>query len=131
MLCLVCCHPRQARQAAPPCLPCLFTLRPACLAAAPLLSPPCKLPNISTSACVAAPCLPPPALQVGIRQGFLGGLVVGVTNCVAFFAYALALWYGSTRVEAGAYTGGSRQQGRSREGAGQGRAGAQLPHLAG
>jgi hypothetical protein len=42
---------------------------------------------------------------VGIRQGFLGGLVVGITNGVAFFAYALALWYGSTRVEAGDYTG--------------------------
>jgi ABC-type multidrug transport system fused ATPase/permease subunit len=47
-----------------------------------------------------------PPLQVGIRQGFLGGLVVGITNGVAFFAYALALWYGSTRVEAGDYTGG-------------------------
>lgn len=45
-------------------------------------------------------------LQVGIRQGFLGGLVVGITNGVAFFAYALALWYGSTRVVAGAYNGG-------------------------
>ncbi|KAL4457545.1 hypothetical protein ABPG75_012410 [Micractinium tetrahymenae] len=43
---------------------------------------------------------------VGIRQGFLGGLVVGVTNCVFFFAYALALWYGSTRVKSGAYNGG-------------------------
>ncbi|EFN58606.1 hypothetical protein CHLNCDRAFT_34209 [Chlorella variabilis] len=47
-----------------------------------------------------------PPLKVGIRQGFLGGLVVGITNGVAFFAYALALWYGSTRVVAGAYNGG-------------------------
>lgn len=45
-------------------------------------------------------------LQVGIRQGFLGGLVVGITNCAAFCAYALALWYGSTRIVAGSYTGG-------------------------
>lgn len=44
-------------------------------------------------------------LQTGIRQGFLGGLVVGITNGVAFFAYSLALWYGGTRVEAGAYNG--------------------------
>lgn len=43
---------------------------------------------------------------MGIRQGFLGGLVVGVTNCAAFCAYALALWYGSTRIAAGTYTGG-------------------------
>ena len=42
---------------------------------------------------------------MGIKQGFLGGVVVGVTNAVAFFAYALALWYGSTRVAAGAYSG--------------------------
>lgn len=53
--------------------------------------------------------LPPPhplvCAQVGIKQGFLGGLVVGITNGVAFFAYALALWYGSTRVDAGDYTG--------------------------
>jgi len=31
--------------------------------------------------------------------------VVGITNGAAFCAYALALWYGSTRVKAGAYTG--------------------------
>ena len=42
---------------------------------------------------------------MGIRQGVMGGLTAGVTNCVAFFAYALALWYGSTRVKAGAYSG--------------------------
>ena len=45
------------------------------------------------------------ALQVGVRQGFLGGVTVGVTNMTAFFAYALALWYGANRVAAGAYTG--------------------------
>ena len=78
-----------------------------------------------TVLCVAAPCLPL-CLQVGIRQGFLGGLVVGITNCVAFFAYALTLWYGSTRVEAGAYTGGKHAAGQ-----GQGGGRAQLTHLAG
>lgn len=50
-------------------------------------------------------CHCPYLLQVGIRQGFLGGLVVGITNCAAFCAYALALWYGSTRIVAGSYTG--------------------------
>ena len=31
--------------------------------------------------------------------------MVGITQCAAFCAYALALWYGSTRIVAGAYTG--------------------------
>eukprot|EP00887_Chlorella_sp_A99_P002677 scaffold6.g2677.t1 len=44
--------------------------------------------------------------KVGIRQGFLGGLIVGSTNCVAYCGYALALWYGSTRIIAGTYNGG-------------------------
>lgn len=45
-------------------------------------------------------------MRVGIRQGMLSGLTVGATNCVAFCAYALAMWYGGTRVADGAYTGG-------------------------
>ena len=55
--------------------------------------------------CWASCVTPPLGVQVGIRQGFLGGLVVGITNCAAFSAYALALWYGSTRIVAGDYTG--------------------------
>ncbi len=47
------------------------------------------------------------ALQVGIRQGFLGGLTLGMTNCIAFCAYALAMWYGGKRIADGAYTGGA------------------------
>lgn len=47
----------------------------------------------------------PRSPQVGIHQGFLGGLVVGITNGAAFCAYALALWFGSTRILAGTYTG--------------------------
>lgn len=49
-----------------------------------------------------------PILQVGISQGFLGGLTMGVTNLVAFCAYALAMWYGGKRVADGAYNGGWR-----------------------
>ena len=45
-------------------------------------------------------------VTVGIRQGAYAGFIVGFTNLVAFGAYALALWYGSTRIIAGAYTGG-------------------------
>ncbi|GAB4820940.1 hypothetical protein N2152v2_007986 [Parachlorella kessleri] len=45
-------------------------------------------------------------LRVGIRQGFLGGLTLGMTNCIAFCAYALAMWYGGKRIADGAYTGG-------------------------
>lgn len=45
-------------------------------------------------------------VAVGVRQGLLAGCIVGATNLVAFCCYALALWYGSTRVIAGKYTGG-------------------------
>ena len=44
-------------------------------------------------------------MQVGIKGGFLNGLVIGFVNCVFLCAYALALWYGGTRVRAGKYTG--------------------------
>jgi ATP-binding cassette subfamily B (MDR/TAP) protein 1 len=50
-------------------------------------------------------CLDTP-MKVGIRQGFLGGVVVGMTNCAFFCSWALALWFGSTRIVAGTYTGG-------------------------
>lgn len=43
---------------------------------------------------------------MGIRQGFLGGVTVGITNCIFFCSWALALWFGSTRIVAGSYTGG-------------------------
>ncbi|KDD76691.1 ABC transporter, partial [Helicosporidium sp. ATCC 50920] len=45
-------------------------------------------------------------VRVGIRQGVYSGGIVGLTNMVAFSCYALALWYGSTRVIAGSMTGG-------------------------
>ncbi|KFM27090.1 ABC transporter B family member 4 [Auxenochlorella protothecoides] len=45
-------------------------------------------------------------VRVGIKQGAFAGMIVGFTNLVAFGAYALALWYGSTRILAGEYTGG-------------------------
>ena len=92
---------------------CRAVLTDCCAACLPACFP--CLPAAAACLPAAVACLPPlptPAhAQVGIRQGFLGGLVVGITNCVAFFAYALALWYGSTRVEAGAYTGGRRAAG--------------------
>jgi ATP-binding cassette subfamily B (MDR/TAP) protein 1 len=45
-------------------------------------------------------------LQVGIKQGFYGGFTTGMANLVAYCGYALAMWYGATRVADGAYTGG-------------------------
>lgn len=44
-------------------------------------------------------------LQVGIKGGFLNGIVLGFANCCFLCIYALALWYGGTRVRAGKYTG--------------------------
>lgn len=44
-------------------------------------------------------------LQVGIKGGLLNGIVIGFVNCIFLCAYALALWYGGTRVRAGKYTG--------------------------
>ena len=44
-------------------------------------------------------------MQVGIKGGALNGLLIGFANCVFLCAYALALWYGGTRVRAGTYTG--------------------------
>ena len=44
-------------------------------------------------------------MQVGIKGGLLNGVVIGFANCVFLCAYALALWYGGTRVRAGKYTG--------------------------
>jgi ATP-binding cassette subfamily B (MDR/TAP) protein 1 len=45
-------------------------------------------------------------LQVGIKQGFYGGFTTGMANLVAYCGYALAMWYGATRVADGVYTGG-------------------------
>ena len=45
-------------------------------------------------------------LNVGIKQGFYGGVTTGMANLVAYCGYALAMWYGATRVADGAYTGG-------------------------
>jgi ATP-binding cassette subfamily B (MDR/TAP) protein 1 len=47
-----------------------------------------------------------PATNVAVRQGFIGAATLGLTNCVAFCAYALAMWYGGTRIVAGEYTPG-------------------------
>lgn len=44
-------------------------------------------------------------MQVGIKGGFLNGVVIGFVNCIFLCSYALALWYGGTRVRAGKYTG--------------------------
>ncbi|KAG7669217.1 hypothetical protein Ndes2526B_g05515 [Nannochloris sp. 'desiccata'] len=45
-------------------------------------------------------------LNVGIKQGLYGGFTTGMANLVAYCGYALAMWYGATRVADGAYTGG-------------------------
>lgn len=42
--------------------------------------------------------------KMGIWQGLYSGFTVGFMNCIFLCAYALALWYGSTRVEAKQYT---------------------------
>ncbi len=44
-------------------------------------------------------------MRVGVKQGIMQGITVGTTNCVFLCSYALALWYGSTRVRAGKYDG--------------------------
>ena len=44
-------------------------------------------------------------MRVGVKQGIMQGVTVGTTNCVFLCSYALAFWYGSTRVRAGAYDG--------------------------
>lgn len=45
-------------------------------------------------------------IQVGIMQGLLTGLSLGSLNLVLFSAYAASLYYGATRVAAGAMSGG-------------------------
>ena len=45
-------------------------------------------------------------LQVGVKQGLLTGLSLGSLNLVLFTAYAASLYYGATRVAAGAMSGG-------------------------
>jgi ATP-binding cassette subfamily B (MDR/TAP) protein 1 len=56
---------------------------------------------------VRAPCwLPRPAKQVGVQAGLLTGLSLGSLNLVLFSAYAASLYYGATRVAAGAMSGG-------------------------
>ena len=42
---------------------------------------------------------------VGVKQGIMQGITVGFTNLTFLCSYALAFWYGSTRVHAGAYDG--------------------------
>ena len=44
-------------------------------------------------------------MRVGVKQGIMQGITVGTTNCVFLCSYALAFWYGSTRVRAGKYDG--------------------------
>lgn len=44
-------------------------------------------------------------VAVGIKSGFLNGIVVGSTNFAFMGSYALALWYGGLRIRDGAYNG--------------------------
>ena len=44
-------------------------------------------------------------MAVGVKQGIMQGITVGFTNLTFLCSYALAFWYGSTRVHAGAYDG--------------------------
>ena len=44
-------------------------------------------------------------MQVGIKGGALNGLTIGCTNLVFLCAYALAMWYGGTRIRVGKYSG--------------------------
>ena len=44
-------------------------------------------------------------MRVGVKQGIMQGITVGTTNCVFLCSYALAFWYGATRVRAGKYDG--------------------------
>ena len=53
---------------------------------------------------VAAQALEVPQ-AVGVKQGIMQGITVGTTNLTFLCSYALAFWYGSTRVHAGAYVG--------------------------
>jgi len=46
-------------------------------------------------------------MRVGVKQGIMQGITAGTTNCVFLCSYALAFWYGSTRVRAGKYNGAS------------------------
>jgi ABC-type multidrug transport system fused ATPase/permease subunit len=52
------------------------------------------------------PCVVSLHKQVGITQGLLTGLSLGSLNLVLFSAYAASLYYGATRVAAGAMSGG-------------------------
>ncbi|CAL8467005.1 g6541 [Coccomyxa elongata] len=45
-------------------------------------------------------------MKMGVQQGIMQGITVGFTNCTFLCSYALAFWYGSTRVRAGKYDGG-------------------------
>lgn len=54
--------------------------------------------------CVSMQALEVP-MRMGVKQGIMQGITVGTTNCVFLCSYALAFWYGSTRVRAGKYDG--------------------------
>ena len=47
-----------------------------------------------------------PLCQVGTQAGFVNGCLLGLVFFIAFSADALALWYGSVRIIAGAMDGG-------------------------
>lgn len=49
-------------------------------------------------------------LKTGISQGFFQGLTLGAANGVWFMSYGAAMYYGATRVAAGAYSGGDVMQ---------------------
>jgi hypothetical protein len=48
--------------------------------------------------------------RMGVAQGIAQGVIVGFTNLTFLGSYALAFWYGSTRVRAGAYDGAPSAQ---------------------
>jgi hypothetical protein len=45
-------------------------------------------------------------MQVGIHQSAVAGISMGGIQLILFCSYALGLFYGSTRVASGHYTGG-------------------------
>lgn len=45
-------------------------------------------------------------LKAGIKQGFMQGCIIGVTNGIFFMSYAAAMYYGAVKVADGSYTGG-------------------------
>ena len=58
----------------------------------------------STASLLAPQALAEPT-RIGKVQGVMHGVTLGLANGAFLGAYALALWFGSTRVQAGTMTG--------------------------